>query len=264
MTRLVCIGVPYWLGNQADDSGAVNAARQMGIADELDAEWIELSPHFSDGEASVVSVNRALAEAIIAQPNDVIPLILAADCTSCWGAVKGLEAHVPDVLWYDAHGDFNTPETSPSGFLGGMPLAAMVGRGNEAHIHALGFTPIAEDRVTITDARDLDLQESEMVRDSAMRHMIDVMTAHTALRDKPLYIHFDNDIVRLDDIPAVSYPAKGGPTLEQCIGSLQAAIENHDVKAVLITLWNNQSKGANQSAENTLAIIKAVAKALQA
>lgn len=264
MMRLVCIGVPYWLGEQADDSGAVEAARQMGIAGELNAEWIALNPQFSADEPSVVSVNKALAEAIAAQPDDVIPLILAADCTSCWGAMKGLEAHAPDVLWYDAHGDFNTPETSPSGFLGGMPLAAMVGRGNEAHMQALDFTPIAEERVTITDARDLDPEEGEMVRESDMRHMIDVMTAHSALRDKPLYIHFDNDIVRLENIPAVSYPAKGGPTLEQCIGSLQAAIANHDVKAVLFTLWNNQLDGVEQSAENTLAIVRAVAKALQA
>jgi arginase len=113
----------------------------------------------------VISVNRAIAEAIQAH-HDAIPMIMAGDCTACVGAMKGLEAQSPHVLWYDAHGDYNTPETSPSGFLGGMPLAAMVGRGSQWMLEGVKMTPIAEERVVLIDARDLDPEEAQLVRES--------------------------------------------------------------------------------------------------
>ena len=127
MTYL-CIGVPYALGQFKTES-SIEALKASGIAEELGAAWVDLEPDFAVHENPVVAVNRALAEVIAAHPDET-PLIFAQDCTSVWGTLKGLAAQSPAILWYDAHGDFNTPETSPSGYLGGMPLAAVVGRGN--------------------------------------------------------------------------------------------------------------------------------------
>ena len=129
MTKLVCIGVPYYLGESKPERREVDALRRSGIADELNAEWVDIEPDFGSADDPVVAVNLALASTIQAHAAK-LPVVFANDCTSCLGMVKGLESKAPSILWYDSHGDFNTPETSPSGFLGGMPLAALVGRGN--------------------------------------------------------------------------------------------------------------------------------------
>ena len=143
------------------------------------------------------------------------------DCTSCLGMVKGLEANSPAILWYDSHGDFNTPETSPSGFLGGMPLAALVGRGNQHLMRGINLQPIAESKVIISDVRNLDPEEGLMLRasDVTVCHTLDALNAAT-LPDGPLYIHYDTDVVDCAEMPAMSYPEPDGPSLQASIDSL--------------------------------------------
>ena len=117
MPNYICIGVPYYLGEARAERGEVEALRRSGIATELGAEWLTIAPDFAGADDPVVAVNRALAQAIQAHANKT-PVVFANDCTSCLGMMKGLEAKSPAILWYDSHGDFNTPETTPSGFPG--------------------------------------------------------------------------------------------------------------------------------------------------
>jgi arginase len=86
------------------------------------------------------------------------PVSIAGDCCTAIGMLAGLQRAGlnPVLIWFDAHGDFNTRETTPSGFLGGMPLAMLTGRGDQTMLKALGLKPISDDRVVLTDARDLD------------------------------------------------------------------------------------------------------------
>jgi arginase len=264
MPEIILITVPYWLGKKDEYSGSVEAALEAGIAEQVGAQVVEIAPQFNDDEEPVVSVNRALAKAI-RDHADSLPLILAGDCTSCWGAMAGLSAQHPDVLWYDAHGDFNTPETSPSGFLGGMPLAAMVGKGNEKLVQAIGLKTIPESSVTLVDARDLDPEEGNLLRESDVNHLPDVADIKARTWEhRPMYIHFDGDVLRLEDNPAVGYPASGGPTLQETIASVQHAIQNSDVQGVLFTLWDNRKPGAETSQESLLSVVRAVSEALRA
>src|SRR3990170_5555832 len=91
------------------------------------------------------------------------PVSVAGDCLSSLGVIAGLQRAGVDanLLWFDAHGDFNTWQTTPSGFLGGMPLAMAVGRGEQRLVEALGMRPIEEASVILSDARDLDPGERE-------------------------------------------------------------------------------------------------------
>lgn len=256
--KYVCIGVPYYLGESIPERGEVEKLRQSGIAAELDAEWVNIEPDFAATDEPVVAVNRALAQAIKANAG-FAPVVFANDCTSCLGMVKGLEAQTPAILWYDAHGDFNTPETTPSGFLGGMPLAALVGRGNQHLTRGLDLQPINESDVIVTDARNLDPEEGLMLRES------EVMTCETiqalkaaALPDKPLYIHFDTDVVDCAEMPAMSYPEPGGPSLDDCIASLRHARENSSAIGVLFSLWNDTLDGSAEAMSATLKLIRAL------
>lgn len=256
----VCIGVPYWLG-QRQAVSAVDAVRDSGIAAELGAAWVEITPAFGAMVEPVSAVNEALAQVIQAYP-DHTPLIFAGDCTACIGAVKGLERQQPAVLWYDAHGDFNTPETTPSGFLGGMPLAALVGRGSEWLLRDVGLKPLAESDIILTDGRDLDPEEGVAVASSALTHLPHVNDLLThPLPDKPLYIHFDTDVINTDEMPGMRYPAAGGPSLAEAQASLARALRDGRVAAVLFTLWGHDLPGAEVALANGLRLIRTLKEA---
>lgn len=263
MPEFVCIGVPYWLGSKADYTGSVDVLRASGIVEELNAEWVDIAPEFDAVADPLIAVNRALAAAIRAH-SDKVPLIFAGDCTSCLGAVSGLSAQNPAIVWYDAHGDFNTPEISISGFLGGMPLAALVGKGNQHWMQGIGLSPLAERDVIITDVRDLDSDEADLLHNSDVTVLTDVADLLTAeLPENPIYIHFDTDITHLDDLPAVSYPAVGGPHVDDILPTLERLGREATVAGALFTLWNNTLPGAEKSMRSTRRYIKALAQALQ-
>lgn len=258
MSPYVCIGVPYYLGASLPDRREVEALRNSGIADELNAEWIDIKPDFAQSDDPVVAVNRALADAILAHP-DEIPLVFANDCTSCLGMVKGLQPQSPALLWYDSHGDFNTPETTPSGFLGGMPLAALVGRGNQHLMQGLELQPMQESDVIITDVRNLDPEEGDMLRASDVAIYETLESLHLAeLPDRPLYIHFDTDVVDCAEMPAMSYPEPGGPSLRESIDSLKQVTARSNVAGVLFSLWNGTLDGADEAMAATLELIRAL------
>lgn len=262
MTNIVVIGVPYWIGKKDAYTGSVEMMKATGIADEIGAEWVDIAPDFDHYDDPVNAVNAALAQTIRDHAGK-LPLIMAGDCTSCLGAVKGLQDDALQVLWYDAHGDFNTPETTPSGFLGGMPLAAMVGRGNQHLMQAIDLTPLPEQAITITDARDLDPEEETMLRDSALTWLPDV--AQVMQQDwtgKPLYIHFDTDIVRTDEMPAMNYPAAGGPNLDESIASLKYALTHSQTTGVLFSLFNATLPGAELTRDNIVKVIRATVESL--
>jgi arginase len=253
----ICVGVPYWIGERQTIS-AVDAVKNSGIAAELGTEWVDIQPDFTSYEDPVVAVNRALAGVIQAYPLR-IPLIFSGDCVSALGAVKGLETKRPAVLWYDAHGDFNTPETTISGFLGGMPLAALVGRGNEALMAAIGLEPLMESDVLLTDARDLDPAERELLKSSAVKHLPEVSDLLTVtLPAKPLYIHLDTDVVNPDEIPATTYATAGGPSVAEVVQTLHRVREESEIAGVLFSLWNQEKHGAKLSLDNTLQLVRAL------
>jgi arginase len=256
MSKYVCIGVPYYLGESIPERREVEALRRSGIAAELKAEWVEIKPDFAAADDSVVAVNRALAEAIRAH-SDRAPVVFANDCTSCLGMVKGLEAQAPAILWYDSHGDFNTPETTSSGFLGGMPLAALVGRGNQHLMRGVALAPIEEADVIVADGRNLDPEEGVMLRESDVRiyETLGALNA-AALPDKPLYIHFDTDVVDCAEMPAMSYPEPRGPSLDESIESLKHVLAEGKTVGILFSLWNGALAGSAEAMAATLRLIR--------
>lgn len=258
MSKYVCIGVPYYLGESRPERNEVEALRQSGIAAQLNADWVEITPDFAAADDPVVAVNRALAEAIQSQAPK-IPVVFANDCTSCLGMVKGLEAKAPAVLWYDSHGDFNTPETTPSGFLGGMPLAALVGRGNQHLMCGLDLEPIDEADVIVADVRNLDPEEGIMLRASDVTIYETLSDLNAAsLPDKSLYIHFDTDVVDCAEMPAMSYPEPDGPSLQESIESLKWVAARRQVAGILFSLWNGSLEGADVAQAATLELIRAL------
>jgi arginase len=108
--------------------------------------------------------------------DSAIPVILGGDHAIAAGTLSGISAHFRDagqeigLIWFDAHADMNTPETSPSGNPHGMPLSTVLGEGEESMVELAGFSPkFNKEYVAHVGARDLDIGEKEMIYEKGMR-----------------------------------------------------------------------------------------------
>jgi arginase len=244
----------------ATDRLEVALVRGSGIAAELSAQWIDVVPNFAGADHPVNAVNRAIAE-VIAAHADKTPLVFASDCMCTLGVMKGLEARDPDVLWYDAHGDFNTPETTVTNFLGGMPLAALVGKGNAHLREGIGLVRLSESRVSLTDARNLDEAEAMLLAESEVAHLRSVMdVTRMDWGGAPLYVHLDMDVLDPFAMPGLDYPEQGGASLDDLIRTVQHARAHGKIVGASFDLWNSTRGGDNGLAlANTIKVVRAVA-----
>jgi arginase len=169
------------------------------------------------------------------------PVSIAGDCCSAIGMLAGLRyaAIDPVLVWLDAHGDFNTWATTPSCFLGGMPLAMIVGLGEQTMLNALGIEPLPEDRIVLADARDLDPDEKRLIDKAKIIHLTDVGDlTELNLPDAPVYIHIDMDILNPADAPAMNYPAAGGPSAKELQAVMKHLKRTDKIAAVSVSSWN--------------------------
>ncbi len=261
MIEFVCINVPHFLGHKQPGRNEGDEIRASGFVDRISATWVEIEPDY-DQHDPVVAVNLALAEAITSHATR-FPIVLAGDCVSALGMVKGLAQDNLGIVWYDAHGDFNTPETTPSGFLGGMPLAILVGRGNQHLMASVGLEPIPENHILFTDGRDLDPEEGENLRASEIAVFTDVNALLTTpLPTHPVYIHLDVDIVDPQYMPALGYPAPNGPTPDTIAATLQRIARDGNVAGLLVSLWNRDKATDDLPLRSTLKMVEALVTSL--
>ena len=163
------------------------------------------------------------------------PLVLGGDHSIAVGVAAGASSHFRNhkkqigYIWLDAHGDMNTPESSPSGNVHGMPLAAIMGYGADELVMLGGFKPKAEPgNIVIVGARDLDAQERKIVKKSGIhvftmrdideRGMREVMAdaLKYAMDDTDgIAVSLDMDFVDPSDAPGVGTPVRGGATYRE-------------------------------------------------
>jgi arginase len=186
------------------------------------------------------------------------PVSVAGDCCTTLAVFAGLQkAGVrPSLLWFDAHGDFNTWETTPSGFLGGMPLAMMVGRGEQTLPQSVDLQVVPESDIMLTDARDLDPGERTALEDSVVNVALDPATLiNGPLPEGPLYVHFDSDILNPTEAPAMSYLAAGGPPSEVLRQVFKRLAGTDRLIAVSLSAWNPEMDADGRSRELVMSLL---------
>lgn len=207
----------------------------------------------------MIALFHALAERVA----DGASLVYAGDCMAPLGALAGLARRgvSPFVVWLDAHGDFNTPETTPSGYVGGMPLAMLAGLGDTTIVRALGLERLDTGRVVLADARDLDAEEGTALRVSGIRLCSDAELAEIAEwvpKTAPVYLHLDVDVVTPEEMPALRFPAAGGPSLARVESALETLARTRTIVCTTVACTWDPSK--NGAAEATSATERLVAK----
>jgi arginase len=168
------------------------------------------------------------------------PLLLSADCSTALGAVTGLQRRHRDltVVWLDAHGDFNTPAITISGYLAGMSLALLTGRAPDLFADPLGLRPVADTNVVLAGARDLDPAERDALAASGVQRVpadpAAITSALAGLGRTPVYLHLDVDVIDSGELPGLRWPSGPGPSLSQIGECLAAVCATADVRAACI------------------------------
>ena len=168
-----------------------------------------------------------------------VPVLLAADCSVAATTLPAVAGRRPDakVLWLDAHGDFNTPETTPSGYLGGMSLSAGTGRWDAGLVE--GSMPL--DRVVLAGVRELDEPEREALEGSPVAVIgaspVETLVAvKNALDGAPVYVHLDFDVIDPEEFPA-QFPAPGGLRAEKLYDLLEAVAGDCEIVGAELTAF---------------------------
>jgi arginase len=241
---------PYFLDQPLP--GLEELVQPTWLINHQDLPEVETQSRMSVLHASLaVKVEGALREGLV-------PVSLAGDCCTAIGFWAGLQrAGInPLLIWFDAHGDFNTWETTPSGFLGGMPLAMLVGLGEQALLDQLDALPLQQNQVILTDGRDLDPGEEELLQSSAVRHLqnpFDLLDI--PLENRLIWVHFDTDIIDPEQSPAQNYPAAGGPGAAEMGHVFQHLSAAGLIQAVSLSSWNPDLEGAKQSKDISLRLL---------
>jgi len=196
----------------------------------------------------IVKANKLLSDAVAKAIRDgYFPLVLGGDHSVAVGSLWGVTHVRKDVgiLWFDAHGDFNTPETSPSGNIHGMALAAALGRGRDPLIKSEDASSrISSVHVVQIGIRDLDPLEKHALRNSGIHvftmHEVDrygmpsvVERAITHFQGcDHIHLSFDVDVIDPDEAPGVGTPVSGGITAREAHLALEMIAEQHKIASM--------------------------------
>lgn len=214
----------------------------------------------------ILSICRNLAHTVEERcgPDD-FPLVIGGDHSLALGSICGvMRARGPvGVIWIDAHADFNTHETTPSGNVHGMPLAALVGIGDKRLVGLGGSCPTVDPRkVVIIGSRDLDPGEKAFLREvgvnvftmkeidrlgiaAIMEQAIEIATQGT----NGLHISLDMDAVDPKDAPGVGTPVRGGLTYREAHLALELIADSGKMTSLDIVEVNPTLDYANQTAK---------------
>ena len=225
--------------------------------------------------AETVRVSENLARHVhTAAARGETPLTLGGDHSTAIGAIAGLAKARGriGVVWIDAHADANTPETSPSGNIHGMPLAISLGHGYPELVNCLGFAPkVRPEDVVILGAKDVDPEEMEFVRSLGvslystfdimhlgLARVMDEAVARVAQHTDAVYVSFDADVMDMRLAPGTGITTKGGLTYREISYICRTLGERLTVAGLDIIEVNPLMDKRNQTAELCVELAMAI------
>jgi arginase len=222
------------------------------------------------GMDAIVDLNRGLRAAV----RDVIaagacPVVLAGNCNSALGTLAGMDADRLGIVWLDAHADFNTPETSRSGALDGMVLAAAVGHCHAELRERIGMErTLREENVLLAGWRDLDADERPrleasriIAREAGNLADVPALLARLSRRVDAVYLHIDIDFLDPVESPGVNFRGPGGVPLAQAEPLVTEIARALPVAAVALTNHNPEYDPEGLTPAAGLRLLRALAAA---
>ncbi len=245
------------MGHGPEYFAARGVAENLRVGErKIALERIEAQCPFLTEISTSFELHRLLAQRVqAAQEHQVLPLILAGNCNSALGTLAGIEGYPVGVIWFDAHGDFNTPETTTGGFLDGMAAATATGRCWTTLIQSIpGFTAIPDERVLMVGVRQLDEREQVLLEQSQITllkgEQIQEMRLHKVHKDleqaltvlnsrvQQVYLHIDLDVLDTKVGRANSYAVPGGLTVEEMEQAITMIVQRFKIAAIAFTAYD--------------------------
>jgi arginase len=193
--------------------------------------------------ATGFAVCKAVAEKVSESRKDGrFPIVLAGNCLTACGSIAGEEAD--SIIWFDQHGDINTPETSAHGFLDGMALATVLGlcwRPMAYTIH--DFRPIEPAKSMLVGARDLDPEEKVVLENLPVirAEVTEAAEKVSALKEKDVkrtHLHIDLDVHDPDELQVNRYAVSGGPTPVQVRDAATCMARSAPIVGLTLTAYD--------------------------
>jgi arginase len=262
MTEIRLLAVPYEVGaprmgvgrgpERLLEAGAEAALASRGAAVHL--EVIELHEQRRDESgASEAGAGFELIRLVADRVKDAVdsgafPVLLSGSCFAAVGVVAGLEEKSPGVVWFDAHGDFNTLESSADGYFDGMGLAILTGDAWQSLRAGVPGHPIPETAALLAGARAFDPGEQPRLNSSSIRRLppqaIDsedaVARKTSELDPQPsgLYVHVDLDVLDRDEAQVNIYSEPGGLSASQLESQVRSLLRSRPIGAVSLTAYD--------------------------
>jgi arginase len=259
--KLHLIQVPYDLGREEVGMGKAPQRLLQAGADQLLAEQgfevsverVRREQPYRDEHSAIADVQRQLAGAVRrAMAQGKVPVVLAGTCNVSLGTLGGFEHAQTGIIWFDAHGDFNTPETTISGYFAGMPLAIVTGHCYQDLWAQVGdSTPVKDAHTLLAGVRDLDPPERKLLEHTEVTVVSTQDMKHGGLktrfveqlerlaaRTNEIYLHVDLDVLDPEEAPGVDFRAPDGLTETELAQALHSVGERFQVKAIALTAYN--------------------------
>ena len=203
------------------------------------------------------------------------PVVLGGDHSIAIGTVSGVAEYYHDknekigLIWFDAHGDMNTPDTSPTGNIHGMPLATVLGLGHPRLVEMGGFSPkVQKDNVCLIGIRDIDDNERKIIRESGIhaytmrdvdergvRSIMAEAIGFACIGTAGFHLSFDLDGMDPRDVPGTGTPVKGGLNWREANLLMEMVSDTGAMCSLEVTELNPILDIKNQSGEVAVDVI---------
>lgn len=254
--NLQLLAVPYDSGNLRARMGAgpealLAAGLEQALRDNGHRVHTKVAELAADAWHSEIQTGFELMRMLSAGVREAreagrLPIVLAGNCNTAVGTLAGLGTEV-GVAWFDAHGDFNTPETTTSGFLDGTAVAIITGRcWKQLAVSVPGFQPIADERVCLIGTRDVDPLEGKLIGESN----VDVIEPGKIRSELPrtlnaigqhvesMYVHLDLDVLDPEVADANKLSVRGGLTIEDVEFALSLIARDFRIAGVTVSAYD--------------------------
>jgi arginase len=238
------------------------------------AESVEPRGEFRAEIRTQFELYKLLAGRVLAARRDGrFPLVLSGNCGATLGAIAGAETKRLGVVWFDAHGDFNTPETTASGFLDGMGLAVAAGLCWERLAASIpDFTPVRGADILHVGGRDFDSEEREMfervgasvvdagaIERAGVREALRAAVSRLRHNVEAAHLHVDLDVLNPKEAPANEYATEeGGLSVEEAVESVSFIKENLKVTSATFAALDPKYDPRGKTLQAALKLIRVI------
>jgi arginase len=251
--------------------------REVNINVPASVCWWDKQAGHSKCVPEIAEVSLEVAAAVEgALANDTIPVTIGGDHSLAIGSIGGASSYYRKcdqtfgLIWFDAHGDINTPETTHSGNVHGMPFAVSLGHGDHRLVNLLDFSPKAPARRSVlVGIRDIDEPERDIINETGitaftmrdvdhlgMARVMDLALSAMGSDVAGIHLSFDLDVLDPDIAPGVSTPARGGLNYREIQHALSLLAETGLVRSIDICELNPAFDIQNRTAELAVELLQ--------